>query len=284
MNQLTTKLVVAALLSVTMLPTPALGWGRLGHRLIGHVAADRLSPSARLAVTSILEPGESLADASTWADEHKRSIAGSGAWHYVDIPLDHPEYDPRFAGEDPSMGAIVPRLKYFSSVLEDATIPLEDRRVALRFVIHLMGDLHQPLHVGDNHDRGGNQTQVRLYNRGTNMHKLWDFNMIELVSDSEPEWLQILGPRRMTEAQAQTWALRGSIEDWATESLVAARAAYQDPETGERIGPGQWLGDAYIEANLPVVRDRLYLSGVRLAGTLNRIFVAPDVDQSASNQ
>jgi nuclease S1 len=273
MSRFYRKLVVAALLVVFAMPGNAWAWGRLGHRLVARVAEQRLSENARLAVLQLLEPGESLADASTWADDHKKSIHGSGAWHYVDVPLDYPQYDPQFAGEDPSMGCIVPKLRQFADAVADPTLPIEDRRIALRFVVHLMGDLHQPLHVGDNHDRGGNQTQVRFYDRGTNMHRLWDFNMIELVDYNEAQWLQILSPRGPGAARQEMFALAGTVEDWATESLLAARAAYHEPETGERIVSGYRLGDAYIEANLPVVRQRLYLAGARLAGTLNQIFV-----------
>jgi hypothetical protein len=262
--------IAAALFCSLLLPSPALAWGRLGHRLTARVAEQRLSPNARLAVASLLEPGESMADASTWADDHKRSIPGSGAWHYVDVPLQYPRYEPQFAGEDPSMGCIVPKLRQFTAAVADPSLPVEDRRVALRFVIHLMGDLHQPLHVGDNHDRGGNQTQVRFYNQGTNMHRLWDFNMIELVDYNEEQWLQILHPQGAAVARYDMIVRSGTLEDWATESLLAARAAYYDPETGDQIVSGYHLGDAYIEANLPVVRHRLYLAGARLAETLEQ--------------
>jgi hypothetical protein len=127
-----------------------------------------------------------------------------------------------------------------------------------------------PLHVGDNHDKGGNQTQVRFFTRGTNMHRIWDSGMIEWVGMTEDFWLADLAALDTPEARQA--AMRGTVEDWATESLLAAREAYRVPETGERLKSGQKLSDAYLKANLPVVRRRLYQAGVRLAMVLNDAF------------
>ena len=128
--------------------------------------------------------------------------------------------------------------------------------------------MHQPCHVGDNHDKGGNRTQVRFFDQGTNMHALWDTGMIERVSNTEDFWLADLG--QLDTPETRQAAMKGTVEDWATESLLAARQAYQVPETGKRLKSGQKLGDAYLKANLPVVRQRLYQASVRLAMVLNR--------------
>jgi nuclease S1 len=113
----------------------------------------------------------------------------------------------------------------------------------LRFLIHCIEDLHQPMHVGDNHNKGGNLTQVRFYDQGSNMHRLWDSDIIEHVSTKEDVWLLDLAT--MDTPDARSAASKGTVEDWATESLLAARRAYQVPETGQRLKPGQKLGDAY---------------------------------------
>ena len=102
------------------------------------------------------------------------------------------------------------------------------------------------------------------------MHRLWDSDMIERVSNREDTWLADLAA--MDTPEARDVAMKGTVEDWATESLLAARQAYQLPETGQRLKPGQKLGDAYLQANLPVVRRRLYQGGVRLAMVLNEVF------------
>jgi hypothetical protein len=152
----------------------------------------------------------------------------------------------------------------------DAARLVEEGRVALRFVIHLVGDLHQPLHVGDNGDRGGNDTRVRWFARGSNMHRVWDSGIIERASRVEDAWLADLNVMDTPEARAK--AMMGSVEDWATESLLAARGAYQDPATGMRIRPGARLADAYQDAHLPTVRRRIYQAGMRLAMVLNGVW------------
>jgi hypothetical protein len=102
-----------------------------------------------------------------------------------------------------------------------------------RFLIHCIEDMHQPCHVANKDDRGGNDTQVRFYVRGTNMHRLWDTDMIERVSKFEDVWLKDLAT--LDRAGAPEAAAKGTVEDWATASLLAARAAYNVPETGQRI-------------------------------------------------
>ena len=131
-------------------------------------------------------------------------------------------------------------------------------------------DMHMPMHVGDNSDKGGNQTQVRFYKKGSNMHRLWDSDMIERTSKDEQFWLTDLAA--LDTPEARDAAMKGTVEDWATESILAARQAYQVPETGMRLKSGQKLGDAYLQANIPTVRRRLYQGSVRLALVLNEAF------------
>jgi nuclease S1 len=250
--------------------TPTWAWGRLGHRVIARLAEKQLTPSAKAAVVELLMPGESLADASTWADEHRRELPKTAPWHYVDVPLDEPRYHSIFAGDDPQRGYVVDKIHDFRVVLKDPGRSVEDRRIALRFLIHFVQDLHMPLHVGDNNDKGGNQTQVRFFDRGTNMHSLWDSGIIEFICDAEEYWLKDLAA--LETAETREGAKRGTVEDWATESLLAARQAYRVPQTGMRLKSGQKLSDSYLDANLPVVRRRLDQAGVRLAMVLNQTF------------
>ncbi len=195
---------------------------------------------------------------------------GAGRGITLNVPLDQDRYDDRFAGDTPEKGYIVPKIREFKAVLKDRRRPPEERRIALRFLIHLIEDLHMPLHVGDNHDRGGNDTQVRFCDQGTNMHRLWDGDMIGRVCEDETCWMADLVAMDTPEARAG--AMAGSVEDWATESLLAAREAYKDPATGRKIKPGTKLGESYQAANLPVARKRLYQGGVRLAMVLNEVF------------
>ena len=175
-----------------------------------------------------------------------------------------------FAGDLPQRGYVVDKIHDFKVVVKDSSRSLQDRRIALRFLIHFVEDLHMPMHVGDNNDKGGNQTQVRFFDRGTNMHSLWDSGMIEFVCDTEGYWLRDLA--ELDTPIARATARKGTIEDWATESLLAARQAYVVPETGKRLKSGQKLADAYFDANLPVLRCRLFQASVRLAMVLNETF------------
>jgi hypothetical protein len=162
---------------------------------------------------------------------------------------------------------VVDKIKEFKATLKDKSKPVEERRRALRFLIHFIEDMHQPCHVGDNHDRGGNDTQVRYFDRGTNMHSRWDGGLLARMSDSEDHWLKELTV--LPSAQRPDKGAAGTVEDWATESLLAAREAYVDPLTGQRIKSGTKLGLDYHNKNIPIVKERMYLAGMRLAKVLN---------------
>ncbi len=164
--------VIIVLVVIQQFSAHAWAWVRLGHRVISRLAEKQLTPKAKAAIAELLEPGESLADASLWADENRRRLPETAPWHYVDVPLDEPRYDARFSGDTSSKGCVVDKINEFRLVVKDKSRSVEDRRFALRFLIHCIEDLHQPCHVGDNGDKGGNQTQVRFFGKGTNMHAL----------------------------------------------------------------------------------------------------------------
>jgi nuclease S1 len=262
--------ITITLLAAFQIATPVWAWGRLGHRVISRLAEKRLASAAKAAIAQLLEPGESLADASLWADENRRRLPKTAPWHYVDVPLDEPRYDSKFSGDVSSKGCVVEKINEFRLVVKDKSKSVEDRRFALRFLVHCVEDMHQPCHVGDKHDRGGNDTQVRFFDRGTNMHSLWDTGMIERFSKSEDEWLKELTVLASPQSQERT--SERTVEDWATESLSTARTAYQDPTTGERIKPGTKFGQEYYDANLPVVRQRMVQAASRLARVLNEAY------------
>jgi hypothetical protein len=239
----------------------------MGHRAAAKLAETRLSPAALAAVKGLLEPGETLADASTWADEVRRDIPESGPWHYVNVPVTEPKYADRFCGES---GCVVRKIDDFRKTLADKTASRAERRKALRFLVHLVQDLHQPVHVGDRHDRGGNDLQVQFFGKGSNLHRVWDSGLIEQAYPDESALLRDLAALASAGGSA-AWA-GGSVVDWADESLAAARGAYRDPATGRELRRGAKLDLPYQNANLPVVRHRLARAGVRLAAVLNDVF------------
>jgi nuclease S1 len=244
-------LVLGLTFLVAFQATPAFAWGRPGHRVIAKLAERHLTPQAKAAIAELLESGESLADCSTWADEHRRELPKTAPWHYVDAPLDEPRHDDRFAAGDPKKGFIVPKIRELRVTLKDRSRPIQERRQALRFLVHLVEDLHQPLHVGENHDRGGNDTQVRWFTRGSNMHRVWDTGIIDHAARGENGWLDDLIAMDTPESRQKAQA--GSVEDWATESLLAARQAYQYSAAGKRMKPGAKLADSYQVAIIAVL-------------------------------
>jgi hypothetical protein len=254
------------LAALLLMPAPALAWGKLGHRAASRLAESRLKPQALAAVRDLLEPGETLADASTWADEVRRARPRTARWHYVNVPITEPAYTEAFC---PQGGCVVTAVEASRRVLSDRDAPFEARREALRFLIHFVQDLHQPLHVGDRGDKGGNLLQVRFFSTGSNLHKVWDVGLLEHAYRDE---LSLFADLTELAGAVDQVSHKGGPEDWAAESLTAARNAYLDPDSGEPLVPGSLLGMAYQQANLPVARARLAHAGVRLADLLNDVF------------
>jgi hypothetical protein len=246
--------------------TAAWPWSRTGHRVSAIMAESRLAPAALATVRSLLEPSETLADASTWADE-QREVPKSGPWHYVNMPISEPRYDPRFCSPE---GCVVSKVEDFERVLSDPRVSRAEKQQALRFLAHFLQDLHQPLHVGDTGSRGGNLVQVRFFDVGSNLHRVWDSQVIEWHSKDEGKWLRELNALA-TPQMAAAWS-KGTVEDWATESLVEAKLAYCLPGTEELIASGTKLGEEYCRFALPIIQLQLAQSAVRVAFTLNRIF------------
>ncbi|MGO9920743.1 MAG: S1/P1 nuclease [Isosphaeraceae bacterium] len=194
------------LLLVLQTAMPAWAWGRLGHRVIARLAEKHMTPEAKAAVAALLEPGESMADASLWADENRRRLPKTAPWHYVDVSLDEPKYDSKFSGDVSSKGCVVDKINEFRLVVKDKSKTIEERRFALRFLLHCIEDLHQPCHVGDNHDKGGNRTQVRWFNRGSNMHRVWYSGILERAGKTEEFWLADLSQLDTAENRAMRMA------------------------------------------------------------------------------
>ena len=247
----------------------AFGWGAHGHRIATRVAEARLTPEARAAVKKLLHEGDTLVDIANWADhEGHDAVPGSAPWHYVNVPLDAPLYESRFCQKG---ACVVAKIKEFRSVLADPTALLRERQRALLFLVHLVEDVHQPLHVGDNQDRGGNLTQVQFLNQGTNLHRMWDTDLINAIDRNERDWVDRIG-RQLKPGAIEVWS-KGEVEDWANESLQIARQAYRYPEGASKpLVSGTTLGRDYEDFARPILERRLAQAGVRLANELNRIF------------
>ena len=169
-----TKVFVAlAAAAALVTPSSAFAWGKTGHRVVAAIADTQLSGLARAHIREILGPGETLDDAANWPDEMRSDPAifwqrTASPWHYV--TLNGITYD-----HAPPEGDALEALNHFRAVLQDPKASLADKQMALRFVIHIVGDLHQPLHVGKCCDKGGNNVKVTWFGKPTNLHAVWDF-------------------------------------------------------------------------------------------------------------
>jgi nuclease S1 len=269
------SLVVGAAMSMVLgQASPAWAWGHHGHRIVAKFASTRLNSKARVAIQRLLDDGEDLADASTWPDEHK--TPSDAPWHYVNVPLKEAGYQDKFC--DAHKGCVVTKIGEVQKILADPGADSMDRRRALRFLVHLVGDIHQPLHVADNDDRGGNTLHLQFFRKGTNLHSIWDEGLLmhdpanerdDLgKSVDEGAWVVRLH-QFTTEVKASEWLKVNKSSDWANESLQKAKEAYRDPETGDTIKAGARLADEYEDLGLKIVEERLAQAGVRLANLLN---------------
>jgi len=270
---------VAAL--VLLLPSPALAWGKTGHRVVAAIADTQLSGLARAHVREILGQGESLDEAANWPDEMRSDPAQfwqktSTPWHYVTvngITYDHA----------PSEGDALEALNHFKRVLQDPKANLADKQLALRFVIHIVGDLHQPLHVGKCCDRGGNDVKVTWFGKPTNLHAVWDS---ALVDDEQLSFSELAAKleRHISDKQLIAW-WDINPRDWISESaeyrdsLYPTAADMPKPKKGEKLKKGQPvlpdLSYSYVYRFTPLMEQRLSQAGVRLAAYLNWVFAEP---------
>ncbi|MEO8637134.1 MAG: S1/P1 nuclease [Gemmatimonadales bacterium] len=242
---------------------PATLWFALGHRVVARIAEGRLTPHTADAVRQILG-GQTMADASVWADQIRGQRRSTSALHFVNIPLEASAYEP--AGSCPEGRCIIGAIESDRRILADPASSSIDRAEALRFLIHFIGDLHQPLHVSNNGDHGGNDTQVQFFGRGSNLHQVWDGQLIEQAGMDEARYLAHLMPQLATLDLAEFE--QGTVVEWAMEGhRTAIESAY-------RLPPRRQLTESYEEMNLPIVDLAVIKAGVRLAKVLNDALAA----------
>ena len=243
------------------LPARASAWFDKGHRVVGLIAEASLTEAARSEVKKILD-GMTLADAAIWPDHEGRSIRDFDPLHYVTIPETAGGYDQ--ARDCPERNCMVEALKWFLTIVADRNAPIMARRLALHYVAHLVGDMHQPLHAGRIQDSGGTGIRVSYRGAETNLHFFWDTNLVEMESGTAEEVARRLAAN-VTNEERSEWQ-SGDPEQWTQESLMLVRSyAYKTGDSGE-------LSDEYAEKARPIVRRRLVQAGIRLAWTLNVAF------------
>ncbi len=247
----------AALCALLSLPVQA--WGPQGHRVAGALTEPLLTEPTRSAISQLIGQ-ETLADASTWADRMRASPSPfwqkrAGPYHYVTVPAG--KRYPQVGA--PARGDSVTALNDFRAVLEDPESSRAHKQLALRFSLHIIQDLHQPLHVGNGNDRGGNNVKVVLAGKTTNLHRVWDTSILAQAGRSDAAWVKQLS--RISRQQQTAWN-NPDPTVWIEESAAIRDKLYP---TGNNIDAD------YLRLWLPSVEQRLQQSAVRTASWLNTV-------------
>ncbi len=257
------KIKIVVLLMLLIAPTVSFGWGTTGHRVIGEVAQHHLSKKAKKELKKLIGM-ESLSLWANWADFIKSDTTHTwdhaSKWHYVNIKggLSKENFIAELqkqTGEN-----LYTQIKALSIELKDKSLSIEKRQIALRFLIHFIGDLHQPLHVGREEDLGGNKIKVTWFDKEMNLHSLWDNTLVEFQNYSYTEYANSLDIAN--ESDVKYWQ-DSSLEDWFYESYVLATKVYASVPADGKLG----YKYNYIFQN--DLNMQLLKGGIRLAKILN---------------
>jgi hypothetical protein len=277
-------LVALALVMSPAAVVPVSAWGVVGHRVVARIAWALMTPAARSQAATLLEVQADLipktgqdafVTSATWADEVRSNRPETSNWHFVDVPVDQLRYDAKRDCPPTEKGdCVIAEIARAQVDLVESGRSVALKGEALKFLIHFVGDLHQPLHAVDNHDRGGNDVKVAALRgdegRATNLHAAWDTGLINLSAETEAA----RADRLLADLQAHPPAISLDIVKWAEESHdVAAKVVYQYP-TFSLAGPGAepiTLDEAYRAAASATIDSRLALAGARLAALINSL-------------
>ena len=258
------SLYVFLIATIFILPTNSHAsddfWGQTGHRVVGKIADNYLKGKAKREVRRLLKR-KSLAFVSTFADEIKSDKRYNKfyTWHYINMPLDSNYEDSK---KNPK-GDLVTGIAYCTKIIKDDKSTDDDKSFYLKLLIHLIGDLHQPMHIGKKEDKGGNMFQVQWFGKGSNLHKVWDENMIDSYKMSYSDLAD--NAENLSKKQIEVIE-KGSIIDWVNEVHRITVKVYKSAKTGEN------LRYKYSYNNFDIVRTQLQKGGIRLAKVLNDIF------------
>jgi hypothetical protein len=271
------KKIIAFIILATFTSTQLLAWGPKGHAIVADIAASRLTPTAKKNLQLLLG-AESLASIASWADQVRKDHDEAYDWHFVDIPQDAPGFSEErdcFRPQDKHKNAdidhhncVVDRIEIFTKVLSDQNASPAQRLEALKWVVHFVGDLHQPLHAIDT-AHGGNDIKLPVFGSpkcgdyDCNLHWTWDTLLLEHAGYTEEEYVGRLN----TLIEQKHLAATGTPLDWANESHLEARHILTPTPTV--------VDEAYYQANISLINERLALAGLRLAKVLNESLGKP---------
>jgi hypothetical protein len=244
-----------------------ISWGRVGHQAVGYIAEAHLTPKTAQMIKGLLG-NETLADVSTYPDEirYDSFFYFTWPWHYIDVPAGE-NFDQFTASvyqmTEPNLYGV---LRHWERVLSDPKASASIKIFALKWVVHQIGDLHQPLHVARAADKGGNTVPVWFENDSTSLHWLWDTNLIEhrgLSSKDFAKLCDIASPEDIKKWQADP------LINWLYESNQITSRIYAEDPRGKR------LGEDYYNEYITLIEERIDQAGIRLAGVLNQCFDPP---------
>jgi hypothetical protein len=280
------KAILAALIISLWVPHQAFAWGDDGHKVVALIAEHYLTPEVRNTVAALLAQDtdplteHDIASEATWADKYRNHHRETASWHFVDIELDNPDIDAACHGRAPLPAGVVAsngppdcvldKIRQFADELKAPGTDPEERLVALKFVLHFVGDMHQPLHSSDNHDKGGNAVKVIVdgfpHKTRDELHAFWDTQFVDGIEGSPSALAEEL-LATITPAQKAEWEKR-SLDDWAMEAFEISKSdVYGDPPLS--TDEVQHLGRDYVERAEKDVALQLSRAGVRLAAVLN---------------
>lgn len=254
------------ILTVFLIPLSILigSWGSIGHQTVARIAEYHLTAEARTAVKDLLG-NETLPGISSWADQVRSEpeYKMTGDYHFVNLPtgLNEKQFDAQL--KSLKKENLYKALMRYENALSDPLLSKEKRAEALKFVVHLVGDAHQPMHVSRAEDKGGNTIQVQFDGRGTNLHALWDSRLIDYKHSGSAELAKTCN--RANDAQVKAWQA-APVSKWLYESYQLSNSLYTEIEKNNK------LTEDYYTRHFPEIQNRLEQGGVRLAAVLNEIF------------
>ena len=256
---------IAFLAFLLYIPIQTFAWGAIGHRIIGQIADSYLNARARKQIVQILG-NETIAMSSNWADFIKSDPSYNylNTWHYVNLKdgLSYAEVQQQLQS-DTGTNAFT-KLNFLISELKSGKLESEEKKMYLRLLIHIVGDLHQPMHTGRPEDLGGNRIRVSWFSTPSNLHRVWDEHLIDLQQLSYTEYTAAIN--FTTKQQRAEWQAQ-SITEWIFESYQISNRLY-----AQITKPDEVLGYNYNFLNQSTLNQQLLKGGVHLAGILNDIF------------
>lgn len=257
---------ILGILSTLVVAVVLISWGVTGHRTIGKIAENHLSTKAKAAVRELLG-SESLADVSTWADEVRSQpeMKRTGPWHYLDLPLglSYPEFQKQVEGM--TVENVYSALLKCEHELTSPEMTREQKVQALKFIVHFVGDLHQPMHVSRAEDKGGNTIQLNYEGQGINLHSLWDTYLLEHQGLSYEQLAEKYD--HVSEQQIKQWQ-SDPLMKWIWESYQISSKLYAEVDAMK----GRSIDETYYKAHIGIIGTRIQQAGIRLAGVLNELF------------